>query len=89
MACPEFNQRVAVDLPNGTTLYGLNRGCVFGDPTSAHEHYVEVTKAVWADATIVPCFPSRATKHWGVRPLNAAEIYREQRERDFALSLVD
>jgi hypothetical protein len=35
--CPKFNARVAVDLPNGTTLYGRAAGCVFGDPSAPHD----------------------------------------------------
>jgi hypothetical protein len=90
MTCPSFNDRVAVDLPHGTTLYGRNRGCVFGDCSSAHEHFVEVDTAVWADGTVKRGLGSgRAGKFWTVRPLTDAEVARESREREFALSLVD
>jgi hypothetical protein len=89
-ACPAYNDRVAVDLGNGTTLYGQNRGCVFGDCSSAHEHFVAVDTAIWADGTVVRAgWSGRAGKFWGVRPLTDAERSREQREHDYALSLVD
>ena len=58
--CPAFNDRVAVDLPYGTTLYGRCSGCVFGDCSSAHEHFVVVDRAVWAEeASLIPAFYER------------------------------
>jgi hypothetical protein len=72
--CPAYNQPVAVDLPHGTTLYGFAAGCVFGDPTSAHEHFVNVHTAVWADGTIVNVNSGNAGKFWGVRALTAQEV---------------
>jgi hypothetical protein len=87
--CPKFGDRVAVDLLHGATLYGRSSGCVFGDPTAPHEHFVYVDTAIWADGTVVRTGSGRAGKHWGVRPLTDAEQAREQREHDYALSLVD
>jgi hypothetical protein len=87
--CPQFNARVAVDLPNGTTLYGRAAGCVFGDPSAPHEHFVYVDTAVWADGTVVRGGSGLPGKQWGVRPLTDAESMREQREHDFAMGLVD
>jgi hypothetical protein len=89
MFCPEFRARVAIDLPHGTTLYGRANGCVFGDPTSAHEHFVYTDTAIWADGTVKRFSADRAGKFWNVRPLTAAEIERERRESEFAMSLVD
>jgi hypothetical protein len=87
--CPAYNTAVAVDLPHGTTLYGRCRGCVFGDPTSAHEHFVEVHTAIWADGTVVRNNSGRAGKFWGVRSLTAAEVAAQQAEYDRAMSYVD
>lgn len=89
MTCPDFSQRVAIDLPHGTTLYGQARGCVFGDPTSAHEHFVVTDTAVWADGTVKRLLGDRAGKFWNVRPLTDAERDRERREHDDALRYVD
>lgn len=46
-------------------------------------------KYIWADGTIVRGDSRRAGKFWGARPLTAEESAREQREHDYALSLVD
>jgi hypothetical protein len=89
MNCPDFNQRVAIDLPHGTTLYGRASGCVFGDPTASHEHFVYVDLAIWEDGTVVRANSGTAGKFWGVRPLTDAEKAREQREYDAAMALVD
>ena len=89
MSCFEFNARVAVDLPHGTTLYGFASGCVFGDCTSTHEHFVRTDTAIWADGTVKRFAASAAGKFWGVRALTDAEAARERREQERAEALVD
>jgi hypothetical protein len=89
MNCPAYNDRVAVDLPHGATLFGHSRGCVFGDCSSAHEHFVDVDTAIWADGSVRRIGGGGAGKFWAVRPLTDAERAREQREYDYAMSLVD
>lgn len=87
--CPAFGDRVAVDLPHGTTLFGRARGCVFGDCSAAHEHFVAVDTAIWEDGSVHRGFSGQAGKFWSVRSLSAAEVAAEAREAAFALSLVD
>jgi hypothetical protein len=90
-ACPGYGERVAIDLAHGTTLFGRMAGCVFGDCSAAHEHFVNVDKAVWEDGTVVRDGFGRhgAGKFWGIRPLTDAEVAAEAREAAFAMSLVD
>jgi hypothetical protein len=87
--CPAFQERIAIDLPNGTVLYGRANGCVFGDPTSAHEHFVVTDTAIWADGSIHRLQSNgMSAKFWSVRSLTDAEMAREQREYDFAMSSI-
>ena len=87
--CFTFNQRVAVDTPHGTVLYGRISGCVFGDTSAPHEHFVYVDTAIWADGTVKRVSADRAGKFWAVRPLTDAEQARERRESEYAQSLID
>jgi hypothetical protein len=89
MDCPEFGSRVAIDTPHGTTLYGRANGCVFGDTSSAHEHFVYVDTAIWADGTVKRLPADRSGKFWSVRPLTDAEEARERREYEAALKHID
>ena len=87
--CPEYRQRVAIDLPHGTTLYGRAAGCVFGDTSSAHEHFVYMDKAIWADGTVKHLPGATAGKFWNVRPLTDAEVAAEARAFETARILGD
>ena len=67
-----YGDRCAVELPHGTTIYGVFRGWVFGDPNAAAEGFVQATEYIWADGTVKPGSGGMG-KFWDVRPLTDEE----------------